>query len=73
MVEFGPEGRNARLAALMERAEKVFERSRRLVSEARKTRSEAEVKCQPELAQNRTDDADSVPVNIEKNAGCAAE
>jgi hypothetical protein len=79
MVDIGPEARNARLAALMERAEKVFERSRRLVGEARKARSEAEAKCRPNLAQNRTDkqnrtdNADSISSHIEGNARQAAE
>jgi hypothetical protein len=73
MVDIGPEARNARLAALMERAEKVFERSRRLVGEARKARSEAEAKCRPNFAQNRTDSGDSILRHIEENAGQAAE
>ena len=67
MVDIGPEARSARLAALMERAEKVFERSRRLVKEARKTRSEAEAKCRATVVQNRTDDTDSISINIKKN------
>lgn len=79
MVDIGPETRNARLAALMERAEQVFERSRRLVGEARKARSEAEAKCRPNLAQNRTnkqnrtDNSDSISNQIEGNARQAAE
>jgi len=73
MVDIGPEARNARLAALMERGEKVFERSRRLVGEARKVRSEAEAKCRPNLAQKRTDNADSISNHIEGNARQAAE
>jgi hypothetical protein len=60
MVEFGPEARNVRLAALMERAEEVFERSRRLVEEARKTRSEAEAKLLSCVADDRLKDADKV-------------
>jgi hypothetical protein len=45
MVDIGSETRAARLAALVERAQIVFERSRRLVEEARKIRTEAEAKC----------------------------
>jgi len=73
MVDIGPEARNARLAALMERAEKVFERSRRLVNEARKTRSEAEAKCRPKLAQYKTDDVEKISINFGKNTSCSAE
>jgi hypothetical protein len=73
MMDIGPEARNVRLAALMERAEKVFERSRRLVGEARKARSEAEAKCRLNLAQNRADGADSISSHIAENASQAAE
>jgi hypothetical protein len=73
MVDIGPEARNARLAALMERAEKVFERSRRLVNEARKTRSEAEAKCRPKLVQYKTDDVEKTSINFGKNTSCSAE
>jgi len=73
MMDIGPETRNARLAALMERAEKVFERSRRLVGEARKVRSEAEAKCRLNFAQNKTNNADSISCHIKGNAGQAAE
>jgi uncharacterized protein YbaP (TraB family) len=73
MVDIGPEARHARLAAMMERAEKVFERSRRLVGEARKARSEAEAKCRQNLAQNRTDNGGSISSHIAENAGQAAE
>jgi hypothetical protein len=44
MVEVSSEARDARLAALSEKAQAVFERSRRLVEEARKIRAEAEAK-----------------------------
>ena len=73
MMDIGPEDRDVRLAALMERAEKVFERSRRLVGEARKARSEAEAKCRPNLAQNRTDNADRISSHIAENASQTAE
>jgi hypothetical protein len=73
MVDIGSETRNARLAALMERAEQVFERSRRLVGEARKARSEAEAKCRPNFAQNRTNTADNISCHIKGNAGQVAE
>jgi hypothetical protein len=73
MVDVGLETRNARLAALMERAEQVFERSRRLVGEARKARSEAEAKCRPNLTQSRANNADSISCHIKGNAGQVAE
>ena len=44
MVEIDLEARDARIVALMERAQTVFERSRRLVEESRKIRAEAEAK-----------------------------
>lgn len=44
MVEISPEAREARLAALRERAQYVFERSRRVIEEATKIRAEAEAK-----------------------------
>jgi hypothetical protein len=54
MADIGSETRAARLAALVERAQIVFERSRRLVEEARKIRTEAEAKCLVNSAQSRT-------------------
>lgn len=73
MVDIGPEARNVRLAALIERAEKVFERSRRLVEEARKTRSEAEAKSRLRMAQSGTDNAEGSSTKIGKISDQAAE
>jgi hypothetical protein len=67
MVDIGPEARNARLAALMEQAEKVFERSRRLVSEARRARSEAEAKCRSNLAKYTVDNTIIISANVGKD------
>jgi hypothetical protein len=68
MVEIAPEARNARLAALMERAQIAFEHSRRLVEESRKIRAEAEAKCLVLSKQRKTDDADGALQNIEHAA-----
>jgi hypothetical protein len=68
MVEIGPETRDAQLAALMERAQTVFERSRRLVEESRKIRAEAEAKRLVISTQSRTDDADGALQGIEHAA-----
>jgi hypothetical protein len=68
MVEIDPEARDARLAALMERAQTVFEQSRRLVEESRKIRSEAEAKRLINSAQNGTDGVNGTSSEIEKAA-----
>ena len=73
MVNIGPEARSVRLAALMARAEKVFERSRRLVEEARKTRSEAEAKFGLDIARNGAGNAQSISTEIGETADQAAE
>jgi hypothetical protein len=68
MVENGPEARNARLVALMERAQTAFEESRRLVEEARKIRAEAEAKLSVISRKTRIDDAHSPLADIENAA-----
>jgi hypothetical protein len=68
MVEIGPEARATRLAALMERAQTVFERTSRLVEESRKIRAEAEAKRLVISAQSRTNDADGALQDIEHAA-----
>jgi hypothetical protein len=68
MVDIGPEARSARLAALMERAQTVFERSHCLVEESRKIRAEAEARRLVNPAQSRTDGADSASSDIEHAA-----
>jgi hypothetical protein len=73
MVEIDPEARDARLAALMERAQTVFEQSHRLVEESRKIRSEAEAKRLINSAQNGTDGANGTSSQLEKAADYAAE
>jgi len=68
MVESGPETRNARLSALMERAQTVFEQSRRLVEESRKITAEAEAKRLVISMHSRTDDAYGTLQDIEHAA-----
>jgi hypothetical protein len=52
----------------MERAQTIFERSRRLVEESRKIRAEAEAKHLVIPAQSRTNDADDALQDIEHAA-----
>ena len=68
MVGIDPETRAARLAALTERAQTIFEWSRRLVEESRKIRAEAEAKRLVIPAQSRTNDADDALQDIEHAA-----
>jgi hypothetical protein len=68
MVGIDPETRAARLAALTERAQTIFERSRRLVEETRQIRAEAEAKRLVIPAQSRTNDADDALQDIEHAA-----
>jgi hypothetical protein len=68
MVEIGSETRNAQLAALIERAQTVFEQSRRLVEESRKIRTEAEAKRSVISAESRTYDDNGAAQDIEHAA-----
>jgi hypothetical protein len=73
MVSKYPEIRNAQLAELIERAQSVFERSRRLVQESRKIRAEAEARRSGYFAQNRTDGFDVVSPETGRTADQSAQ
>jgi hypothetical protein len=68
MVETGPETRNVRLSALMERAQNIFKQSRRLVEESQKITAEAEAKRLVISMRSRTDNAYGALQDIEHAA-----
>jgi hypothetical protein len=72
MVEMDFKTQNTRLAALMERAQVTFERSRHLVEEARKIRAEAEAKRSRISAQSRTNNFDGVSLKLGQAADADA-
>jgi hypothetical protein len=53
-MEIDFEARNTRLAALRERAQAAFERSRRIVEQSQKIRAEAEVRHSTKSVPNMT-------------------